>query len=148
MEQLPYIDEHATTVRADAEMTWAALLRVFRGATGAEPSPFSRALGVEPALADGEWSPALEPGAALPGFRVSEARRAELLSLRGGHRFASYRLDLALEPDGPDATRVTARTWAAFPGAKGKVYRALVIGSRGHKLVVWALLRRMRAAAS
>jgi hypothetical protein len=38
---------------------------------------------------------------------------------------------------------VWARTWAEFPGPAGAAYRALVIGSGGHRLVVRRMLRRV-----
>ena len=48
-------------------------------------------------------------------------------------------------PDG--STRLAAQTWAAFPGVKGRIYRALVIGSgrppRGRSA---AMLKRIAAA--
>jgi hypothetical protein len=40
-----------------------------------------------------------------------------------------------------------ARTRAAFPGALGRAYRALVIASGGHRIVVARLLRKIEARA-
>lgn len=40
-----------------------------------------------------------------------------------------------------------AVTLAAFPGIHGRVYRALVIGSGGHRIVVRRMLQRIAAAA-
>lgn len=145
MEHLPYIDEHATTVDASQDATWVALLRLCKRSLGTSPPRWMTGpYGLQPAVASGEWTPALAPGAALPGFAVAEARTGELLSLRGRHRFSSYRLDLVLEPAGTGQTLVRAHTWAEFPGLAGSVYRALVIGSGGHRLVVRGLLRRLR----
>jgi hypothetical protein len=39
-----------------------------------------------------------------------------------------------------------ALTFAAFPGVHGKAYRALVIGSGGHRIVVRRMLKRVAAA--
>jgi hypothetical protein len=44
-------------------------------------------------------------------------------------------------------TRVTAQTWAAFPGIRGRLYRAMVIGSGGHRVVVRRMLRNIAAQA-
>jgi hypothetical protein len=153
MEGLPYIDAHGVDVAADVDTTWVALLRVVRdGLGGAADEWLGRALRVEPRHASGRWEPDLEPGAALAGFTVERARRPELLSLRGRHRFSRYRLDFELTAARPDETdvrtHVRARTWAEFPGLAGAAYRALVIGSGGHGLAVRRMLRRVAARAA
>lgn len=152
MERLPYIDAYGVEVPAGAEATWQALVREARTTLGATSEHwFGRALGVTPAGAAGTWSPDLAPGVTLPGFAVEQVRRAELLSLRGGHRFSRYRLDFELVAIEPGRTHVWARTWAEFPGPAGAAYRALVIGSGGHRLVVRRMLggisRRARMQA-
>ena len=58
-----------------------------------------------------------------------------------------YQLVFELADDGPRRTRLRAVTWADFPGVKGKVYRALVIGTGGHRVVVRLMLKRIAAAA-
>jgi len=115
------------------------------GGTGHER--LAQALRVEPPRASGRWLPDPEPGAALPGFAVDRVRRPELLSLRGGHRFSRYRLDFELSAAAPDRSHLRARTWAEFPGLAGAAYRALVIGSGGHRLIVRRMLRRIAQAA-
>ncbi|WP_193364277.1 hypothetical protein [Mycobacterium xenopi] len=52
-----------------------------------------------------------------------------------------------VEPDGPGQTRVRSATWAAFPGMHGQVYRALVIGTGTHRVVVRRILRRIARRA-
>jgi hypothetical protein len=47
----------------------------------------------------------------------------------------------------PRRTRLRATTWAAFPGVAGTVYRALVIGTGGHRIVVRRILKRIAAEA-
>ena len=47
-----------------------------------------------------------------------------------------------------DGVTVSARTSAAFPGVWGRLYRALVIGTGGHALVVRAMLKRIAHAAT
>jgi hypothetical protein len=147
MERLPYIDEHVSTVDAGRERTWAALVAVGRahlGGGGAGPAV--HLLRVDPPRASGDWS-APQAGATLPGFAVEEALPPSRLALAGRHRFSRYALVFDLEEAAPGRTRIRARTWAAFPGVLGRAYRALVIGTGGHRLVVRRLLRRVAARA-
>jgi hypothetical protein len=148
MERLPYIDEIMTNVRSNREQTWPALLGVLRGSfSGGAAGPFGRVLGLVPARAAGAWG---EPGSAVPGFTVASARRPERLELRGRHRFSTYTLIIEVDDLDGDASRVRARTYATFPGVKGRAYRALVIGSGAHRVVTRRLLGRVasRAAAA
>ena len=137
MERLPYIDEQSLTVGASQERTWAALVATAARLGGG--GPLGRLLGLEPRRASG----GLEAGSTIPGFAVEEARPPTRLALAGRHRFSRYALVFELEPDGDGGTRVCARTWAAFPGLHGRAYRALVIGSGGHRVAVRLLLRRI-----
>lgn len=122
MERLPYIDEHAITIPAGPAATWAALLRVMCR---------------DPA----------DPTTVPVGFVLEDATAPERLALKGRHWFAAYRLIFELEPRPHGGTRVTAQTWAAFPGLHGRLYRALVIGSGGHRIVVRRMLRNIAAQA-
>lgn len=45
-------------------------------------------------------------------------------------------------------TGVRAVTWANFPGLRGKIYRAIVIGTGGHRVVLRWTLQRIAAALS
>jgi hypothetical protein len=121
MERLPYIDEHAITVDADRHRTWSALLRVVSG----DPR---------------------DPSTVPTGFAVAEAREPERLALQGRHPFAVYRWVFELDAQAPQRTRVRAVTWAAFPGLPGRLYRAVVIGTGGHRMVVRWTLKRIAAA--
>ena len=148
MERLPYIDAYGVEVPAGTDATWKALLRVARGAfTGPGEHWLGRLLGLSPASAQGAWAPDMQPGVALPGFEVDDVRRGELLSLRGGHRFSRYRLDFEVVEAGAGRSQVWARTWAEFPGPAGAAYRALVIGSGGHRVVVRRMLGRVAQLA-
>ena len=121
MERLPYIDEHAITVAANREDTWSALLRVMcRDPHDTTSVP--------------------------TGFVLDEARRPERFALKGRHPFAAYRLVFELDPES-GGTRVRAQTWAAFPGMHGRAYRALVIGTGAHRVMVGRMLRRIAAEA-
>ena len=42
------------------------------------------------------------------------------------------------------AARSCGQTYAAFPGVRGRVYRALVIGSQGHAVATNGMLRSVR----
>lgn len=68
--------------------------------------------------------------------------------LRGRHRFSRYELAFDLAPRDASSTRLRATTRAAFPGPQGRVYRALVIGTRLHVLAARALLRRVAGGAA
>ena len=121
MERLPYIDEHAITVDADREKTWSALLRVMCR----DPR---------------------DPSTVLTGFALDEARAPERFALKGRHPIADYRWVFELD-NAAAGTRVRSATWAAFPGIHGKVYRALVIGTGGHRVAVRRMLKRIAAQA-
>lgn len=144
MERLPYIDEHSREFPATTSETWAALVAVLRSDLGGPPpAAFIRAWELEPASRRGDWS-APEVGDTLPGFEVREVEMPASLALFGRHRFSSYALIFVLdELDGGAACRVRAETRAVFPGILGTGYRAAVIGTRMHRLVVRRLLARI-----
>ena len=120
MERLPYIDEHAISVDADRAETWSALLKVLRH----DPE---------------------DPSTVPPGFVMDEALPPERFALKGRHPFAIYRWVFELDDEAPQRTRVRSATWAAFPGLHGKAYRALVISSGIHRVVVRGTLSRVAA---
>jgi hypothetical protein len=122
MKRLPYIDEYAIAVDASPAQTWAALLATMCR---------------DPA----------DPTTVSLGFVPEEASPEHRLALKGRHLFAAYRLIFEMDPD-EDGIRLRALTFAAFPGLRGKVYRALVIGSGGHRIVVRRMLRRVAARAN
>lgn len=121
MERLSYIDEHRIWLRASAAEGWSALLRKMCRDPG-------------------------DPTTVPLGFRLEEADAPRRLTLQGRHPFAAYRLVFELDPDG-DGVRLRALTFAGFPGLHGKVYRALVIGSGAHRIVVRRMLGRIADAA-
>jgi len=122
MERLPYIDEHAITVTATRDDTWSALLRVM-------------------------CRDPLDPSTVPLGFVLDEARPSARFALKGRHPFAVYRLAFELESEPADHTRLRAVSWAAFPGVHGKAYRALVIGTGAHRVVVRSMLKHIAAQA-
>ncbi len=129
-----YVDEHSTTLAVPVDRAWAAVQAYVADllARGSE----SRLTGLL----------ATDPPA---GFGVAAEQAPHLLSLAGRHRFSDYVLDLRVAAhDGPDGgSRVTAVTYADFPGPRGRAYRAAVIGSRGHVLAVRRILASIRERA-
>jgi hypothetical protein len=123
MEWLPYIDEHVITVEADRGATWSALLRKWCR----EPDDPSTVRS--------------------PFFWLDEATHRKRLALHGEHPFSVYKLVFELADAGPQRTRLSALTWADFPGLLGKAYRTAVIGTGGHRIAVRRMLRSIAAEA-
>jgi hypothetical protein len=138
MEQLPYIDEHSERFDAPVDVVWTRLLKVL-GREMSASAPTARILGCDPAQGMAEF--AGRPGDAVPGFRVVEAEPGRRLALRGRHRFSTYALTFVFDGD-----RLRAQTHAVFPGILGRLYRAAVIGSGGHRLVTRRLPRQVARA--
>jgi hypothetical protein len=138
--QLPWVDEHGEEVDAPASIVWPALLRTVERMTAGGAAPrYARAVGCADTAAGGPRP--LEVGSTFPGFHVAELAPERLLVLAGSHHFSNYALIFQLEPLGGRRTRIVAETRADFPGLKGRVYRALVIGTRMHVLVTRRVLR-------
>jgi hypothetical protein len=137
MDHLPHIDEHVVATHAPRDAVWASLIRTLRHTMGGSGA-FARLLGCDPVQSTEHFDGSV--GQTLPGFRVVDAEPGYHLTLEGRHRFSRYRLTFEL-----DTTRVRARTDAAFPGALGRLYRAAVIGTGGHKLVTRRMLRQIAA---
>lgn len=141
--ELPWIDEHATEIAAPATVVWPALLRTVERMTAGGAAPrYARAVGCADTEPGGPRP--LEVGSTFPGFHVAELVPERSLVLAGSHHFSDYALSFHLEPLGGVRTRLVAETRADFPGVKGRAYRALVIGTRMHVLVVRRLLGRVR----
>jgi hypothetical protein len=121
MERLPYIDEHARSIDATRDRAWTALLKVMCK----DPN---------------------DPSAPT-GFWLDSADAPARLALSGRHWFSRYALIFELDDEGPSRTRIRAQSRAEFPGLHGKIYRALVIGSGGHRVAVRRLLRQVAGAA-
>jgi hypothetical protein len=129
---LPFVDEHTIAIPGPRDHAWNALERfVAVSLCRTDHSVLSRILGTE------------SPG----GFAVAERVPADRLSLVGRHRFSRYRLAFELK-DAPDhTTTLHARTYAAFPGLGGRVYRTLVISTGAHRVATNRLLRTVRRFA-
>lgn len=145
--ELPFVDEHVLAVDAPVSRVWDALLDVVDASfSGRAAEAYARLVGGQPMRASGDRP--LATGSTLVGFEVADADPPRLLVLQGGHRFSTYSLAFHLEPLGVDRTRVHAETRATFPGIAGAMYRALVIGSRGHAILTRRLLARIAARSS
>lgn len=145
VEALPYIDEHSVRVHAAQDAVWRALVRAGeRESAGGVARTLAWLLGADPSHPDGRLP---QVGATLPGFAVVAAQPAERLELAGRHRFAQYALVITLSADSDGRTRLAARSHARFAGLHGRAYRALVIGSRGHRVLVRRMLRSIAHAA-
>jgi hypothetical protein len=139
MDDLPFIDVHARPVRARAEDVWTAMVTVLRR-TMRNGGRLVWMLRGDPAGGSEEFSGRV--GETVPGFRVAESAPHHRLALRGHHRFSSYALTLTF-----DGHALRAESRAAFPGTLGRVYRAVVVGSGAHRVVVRGLLERVARAA-
>jgi hypothetical protein len=126
---LAFVDAHAVPIAAPVEVVWRRLERhVGKVLCRAEYGVLDRLLGT----------------AAPGGFTVAESEPPRRLALAGRHRLARYVLEFELT--GVDAgTQLTARTFAEFPGWRGRAYRLAVIRSGLH---VFATRRILRAIAT
>jgi hypothetical protein len=130
----PFVDGHSVFVAAPAAVVWDALLAPPARERRVGVAVLARALRVSDAQA------------AQPGFAVAESEPLRRVRFTGRHRFSVYALEWTLTPrDG--GTMLAGRTYAAFPGWRGAVYRRLVIGSGGHRVVMRRWLRRIRRQA-
>ena len=77
------------------------------------------------------------------GFEVVEEVPGRLVRLAGRHRFSRYQLLFELD-DVPGGTILRARSYGEFPGLRGRVYRAAVIGTHGHVLATRHLLKQVQ----
>jgi len=128
---LPYVDEHARRVDAPAATVWRVVEQVMTAPAGAATRRYGRLVGVR--------------GERAFGVAISEPPRR--LVLVGEHRFARYSLGFTIDDLAAGRCVLRAETRAAFPGAAGRVYRGLVIGSRAHVLVVRRQLARVARRA-
>ena len=132
MADLPYVDEHAVVIRQSRDVAWAALEQYASGLGFGRHNPLAVVLGTEP----------------RGGFHVAESVPGERVSLEGRHHFSRYRLVFELGQSTAEGIRLSATTYAEFPGMHGRIYRALVIGSRGHAILTDQMVRAIRRRAT
>ena len=144
-DALPFVDEHSVEVAASPEAVWAPLCRVVEGSFSSPTvARIARAVGCETTAESGPRP--LAEGSAFPGFVVARAEPGSELALAGRHRYSDYALVFRLADEG-GTTRLRAETRARFPGVSGRLYRAAVIGTRGHVLVTTRLLGAVKRRA-
>ena len=145
LEKLPPIDEHEIEVDAPAEATWAALFPTLEEAFDTKfGRRYSERLGAVDTDCHGDLH---HPGGTLPGFIVSRSIAPVMLALLGQHRFSRYAVVFRIDLLPGQRSRVRLETRAQFDGAKGKLYKAGVIGTGGHAIVVRRLLRSIKRRA-
>jgi hypothetical protein len=145
VDSLPPVDEHGTEIAADPDQVWEALAATLpRTFDTRRSSRFAKLLG--DAFTEARGEPTVI-GSTVPGFIVSRSIRPSVLALLGEHRFSRYALVFRIDELGTGRSRLRAETRAEFPGVNGRVYRALVIGTRAHVLVVRRILSAVRRRA-
>lgn len=130
---------------ASPEEVWTALPDALREAFDrSRARRFARILGCYEQGSGGRFDGV--PAETLAGFRVARVDPPRGIALEGRHRFSRYRLAFEIEPAG-SGSRVRAVTHAEFPGFRGALYRALVVGSGGHRLVTRRILKSIARRA-
>jgi hypothetical protein len=143
--ELPYLDEHEVAAAASPEEVWAALPGALRDAFDRSRAHWlARILGCEGQGGRGELDGA--PAETLAGFHVTSAQPPHEIALEGRHRFSRYRLAFEIDPS-ESGSKIRAVTHAEFPGVRGALYRAMVVGSGGHRIVTTRILRSIARRA-
>ena len=143
--ELPLLDEHAVRTSVDPTWVWEALPGGIAAAFDhGRGRAMAELLGCSDRRAEKPFA-AVE-GATIPGFRVARVVAPHELALEGHHRLARYVLTFRVEPRAGGST-LRAVTHAAFPGVRGSLYRALVVGSGGHRLVTRRILKSIARRA-
>ena len=143
---LPFVDAWSIDIDAPPRVAWEALLG---GMMGSRDTLVRRALALvldtDPAASNG-----LAPhviGAERAGFTVCEVVPPVTYALAGRHRFARYQLVFRVSQREPAGSRLTAETYASFPGTGGGLYRLLLMDAKSHALVMWIMMRVLRRRA-
>lgn len=145
LEDLPPIDEHYIEVEAPAEVAYAALFPAIESAfDGKLAQGYCERVGALETEARGDLR---HPGGTLPGFTVTRAIAPVMLALTGEHRYAKYAIVFRIDLLAGQRSRVRLETRAEFEPGKGRLYKAAVIGTRGHVLAVNRLLRSIKRRA-
>ena len=121
---LPAIDVHTLRLASSPSAVWAALEEHAAALGFGSGNPLALLLGTQPRA----------------GFEVADVDPGRAITLTGRHRFARYALRFEVEPVADGGARLSAHSFAAFPGLPGRAYRLAVIGSRGHVLATRHLL--------
>lgn len=144
-EGFPFIDSPSIDVMASPQRCWDAMTTVIGGRlerSGARA--VAAVLGCDDRVARGSHQAA---GSTLAGFHVARSDPPVRWRLEGAHRFSQYSLEFLVEDLRDGRSRVHAESRARFSGWYGTMYRALVIGSHGHRVVVRRMLEGIKRHA-
>lgn len=145
LEKLPPIDEHYIEIEAPAEVAYAALFPAIESAFGGRfAQGYCERVDALETEARGDLH---HPGGTLPGFTVTRAIAPVMLALAGEHRFAKYAIVFRIDLLPGQRSCVRLETRAQFAPGRGRLYKAAVIGSRGHVLGVRRMLRSIKRRA-
>lgn len=145
VEVLPLVDRHGFRTTTKPEQVWAALAPTLMTSFGKRRArAFARLVGCRERRVSRPFL--MGEGDTLAGFRVLAARAPEELVLEGEHCFSRYALVFRIRGR-EGITAVSAETRAAFPEARGFVYRTLVLASGIHAHAVRRLLKGLRRRA-
>ena len=114
---LPFVDAHDVVLPVAIDSAWERLTRLVTRSSMLGPK----------------------------GFPDRELSAPTCLRLAGGHLFATYELRFDLEAISATETRVSATTHAKFMPGPGRVYRAFVIGSGAHAVIMRRFLKTLRS---
>jgi len=143
VDDLPFVDEHVTSVAASADTVWQVLVdRLGRQFSRGPATAFARVVGCAEVAASGP-RPLVE-GSTLPGFRVVTIVPLTEIVLDGSHRFSTYRLTFRVDRVSSSESRLRAESRASFPGIAGESYRRVVVASGAHAILVRRLLSGVR----
>lgn len=141
---LPFVDEHKIAIDVSRDLVWTALRDYATTSIG---------------LPHGHLLALLLAPVPPSGFEIAETIPGTRLVLTGRHRFSRYTLVFELDTPTPDSgaapgsdpspgrTVLRARTYAEFPGVRGRAYRALVIGTGAHVVATTRMLRAVQRRA-
>lgn len=145
LEDLPPIDEHYIEVEAPAEASYAALFPTLESALGSKfAHSYCERVGAVETEAHGDLH---HPGGTLPGFTVTRAIAPVMLALSGEHKYAKYAVVFRIDLLPGQRSRVRLETRAQFAPRRGRLYKAAVLGTRGHVLIVSRMLRSIKRRA-
>ncbi|WP_396625875.1 SRPBCC family protein [Luteitalea sp.] len=143
---LPFVDAWSTEISASPRVVWEVVLGMAPGATPSLPYRlWAWAWAADPPASNGLAAHVL--GAERPGFAVCEVVPPLTYALAGRHRFARYQVVFRIEQRGAGRSRLTAETYAEFPGWPGRLYRTALLDARLHGVVMWVMVRRVRRRA-
>lgn len=145
LEMLPPIDEHAIEVDAPADVTWDALFPTLEHSFNSKAAQrYASHIEAGVTAAEGDLH---HPGGMLPGFTVIRAIEPVMLALAGRHRYSQYAVVFRIDLLPGQRSQIRIETRAEFLGRRGRLYRAGVIGTRGHVIFVNRMLRAIKRRA-